>query len=414
LEKVIRYLERFTFFRESLLPGSIHYQDIGQAVREEGIEGLPLLLEELVAERGASFVVIDSFKALHDLTTDMAAVRSALFDVGRVLTAAGVTALLVGEYGPQEIASLPEFAIADGVIELANRAHGMRDERVLRVHKLRGAAQLPGEHSFRIERSGLRVFPRLTGAAVDAHAAPEARLVSGIPSLDEMLGGGFWEGSTTLVSGPTGVGKTTLGLHFLLAGAARGEPGVLVAFQETPAQIRRLIREAGHDAMAALRGGMLRILYISPLELDLVDVIEQVEQLLESGGARRLVLDALGDMAEASLARDRFRAAIWTLQRSLGAKGTTSLLLGESALLPASATGTWRGEGMAAQPSVTAGDISYMADNVVLLRYLRPARDGHDRFLEVLKTRGSTHDSTPRPYQITAAAFELAATALGD
>ena len=116
LEKIIRYLQRFSFFDPERLPSAIHYQDIGQVIRTRGIEALPLVVEELIADHGAVFVVIDSLKATHDLCRDPVAFRIALFDLGRVLTAAGTTALLVGEYGPTDIATLPEFAVADGVV----------------------------------------------------------------------------------------------------------------------------------------------------------------------------------------------------------------------------------------------------------------------------------------------------------
>jgi len=99
LEKLVRYLQGFSFFDPALLPGAIHYQDIGAAMSQRGVEALPTIVEELVAEREAAFLVIDSFKALHDLSADPVAFRVALFELARVLNTAGVTALLVGEYG---------------------------------------------------------------------------------------------------------------------------------------------------------------------------------------------------------------------------------------------------------------------------------------------------------------------------
>jgi circadian clock protein KaiC len=395
LAKTIRYLQQFTFFDAERLPGVIHYQDIGQAVRAEGIEVLPRLIDNLIDERSARFVIIDSFKALHDLCRDPVDFRAALFDLGRVFTASGVTALLVGEYGPAEIASLPEFSVADGVIELTNRAHGVRDERTLRIHKLRGAAYLRGEHSFLINNTGLQVFPRLVGAGAERSGFSDERVATGIPGLDEILNGGLWRGSCTIVAGPTGVGKTMLGLRYLLEGARNGEPGVLVQFQESPAHLRRILAGFGIDQDALEQAGLLRILHVSPLELDLVQLYGEVKMLLESGSARRLVVDALGDLQEAAIERDRFRSMVWSLVRHINMTGVTGLLMTETPIQDQ--TLGW----------ITQSEVSYMSDNILLLHYIRPPRDGFDRVLDVVKTRGSGHDPNPHPYKVGPAGPEL-------
>ena len=404
VEKVVRYLQGFTFFDPHRLPGVIQYRDVGQIVRDQGIAALPGAVEALLDERGAAFLVVDSLKALHDVSSDPVAFRIALFDLGRVLAAAGVTALLVGEYESRDLAELPEFAIADGVIELRNQAHGVRDERTLRVLKLRGAAPLPGEHSFRITGRGLEVFPRLRGAELGPAAPSHDRIATGVPGLDPLLGGGLWRGSVTLVAGPSGVGKTMLGAHYLLAGAEAGDPGVLVSFQETPAHFQRILAGFGTDLDTLQQRARLRVLHVSPLELDLVELFGQVRAVVEQERARRFVLDALGDMQEAAIERDRFRAAIWTLMRFLGAAQVAGLFLSETPLLA----------GEQAMAGITRADISYMADNLVLLRYLRPPRQGFDRTLEVVKTRGSAHDPHAHPYRVGAGGVEVIAEPLSD
>ena len=401
LEKVVRYLQSFAFFDPGKLPGVIHYRDVGENVRNHGIRVLPEEVEALLDQTGAAFVVIDSVKALHDLSPDPVAFRIALFDLGRVLTAAGATALLVGEYESGEIARLPEFAVADGVLELRNQAHGVRDERTVRVHKLRGAATLPGEHSFRITSHGLEVFPRLTGQEDQDAGAQTTRQPTGIPGLDPLLDGGLWRGTATLVAGPSGVGKTLLGIGYLLGGHASGERGVLVSFQESPQHLRRTLDVFG---VSQAPGEMPFVtLHVSPLELDLVQLFGQIRTAVEQVGARRLVIDAIGDMQEAAIERDRFRAAIWTLMRYLTASGVTGLFMSETPLAS--------GDGLTA---VTRAEISYMADNVILLRYVRPPVHDFDRALEVLKTRGSAHDPYAHPYRIGPRGIDVLAERLGD
>ena len=400
LEKLVRYVQQFSFFDRDRLRAAIHYQDIGEAISRDGIASLPVLVETLLVERAAAFLVVDSFKALHDLSGDTNAFRTALFDLGRVLASTGVTALLVGEYSPEEIAALPEFAVADGVVELTNRAHGMRYERTVRVHKLRGAATLPGEHSFRIGPDGLLVYPRLTGAGDPERVASDTRVSTGVTPLDAMLEGGPFEGTATLVAGPTGVGKTTLGLQFLAEGARCGEPGLLVQFQESPSQVVRLFRNLGVDAVALAGDGLITTLHVTPLEINLVELLGEIRALVQRHHVRRIVVDALGDMQDAAIERDRFRAAVWTLMRFLGGSAVTGLFLAET---PFRSDET-------ARSSVTQGDVSYMADNLLLLRHQRPPRDGYDRTVEVLKSRGSPHDSAERPFLIDSTGWVVSAS----
>ncbi len=392
LEKVVRYLQQFTFFDRERLLRAIHYRDIGQIIRGRGIASLPQFVEDLVLERGVFFVVVDSFKALHDLSESAVIFRTALFDFARVLASSGVTALLVGEYVSEEIGRLPEFAVADGVLELTNRAHGGRDERTIRVHKLRGAAPLPGEHSFRIDASGLVVFPRLIGDIGARVMFADEPVPAGIEALDEMLGGGVRRGTSTVIAGPPGVGKTTLALQFLVEGARRGEPALLVSFQEAARHTRQRLHHLGIDGDRLVEAGLLTTLYAPPLELDLAELVGRVRSVVEAKRVRRLVIDALGDMQDAALEVERFRAACWTLMHYLGNAGVTSFFLSET---------PWNNlESVPLLSTVTRGDISYMSDNIILMRYLWPPHGEADRALQVLKTRSTGHDPSLRPFHI--------------
>jgi circadian clock protein KaiC len=393
MERVVHYLQGFSFFQPDLVPDAIRYLDIGQQVREHGIDQLGGFVEQLLLELTPSIIVIDSFKALRDMVEDPREFRLAIFDLARVISALGVTAILVGEYTSLDISTLPEFAVADAIIEMINRPRGIRDERAVRVHKLRGAAHIGGEHSFRISTAGLEVFPRLMGTEDRLDAAFEERLASGVSELDRLLGGGLRRGSSTLVAGPTGVGKTMLALTYLLEGARRGEPGVLVSFQESPSNLRRYAAGFGADLGRLEDEGLLRVIYVSPLELDLVELFAWVRDAIEEKGSRRVVVDALNDMLEAAIDRSRFRAAVWSLGQYLAVHGVTGVLLMETPF----------GQ---VDISVSAQmDLSYMADNIILLRYTPP--DSYGRTVQVLKTRGSDHDPRSHPMRISAGGMEI-------
>src|SRR4029453_3089679 len=125
----------------------------------------------------------------------------------------------------------------DAVIGLRTKRTGERSMRYLSVLKLRGSVFASGEHSYRLSSDGLVVYPRLADTSdMPNYEHGNERISSGIPALDEEIGDGYWPGSATLVVGPSGAGKTIMGLHFLYAGAARDEPGILVTLQESRTQ----------------------------------------------------------------------------------------------------------------------------------------------------------------------------------
>src|SRR5689334_13402644 len=201
LEKLVRYLQRFSFYDdEKLLGGAICYDSIAVELEANGVPALAAKLQQIITEVGPKIIVIDSFKAIHDLSTSVAEMRRMLYEVSGLLTAYDTTAFFLGEYSEDQIPTFPEFAVADGMIELARKKHGTRDERYLRVLKLRGSHYQEGLHAFRITGDGLDVFPRLTSPIVPlSYSADEARLSTGVPRLDELLDGGVWAGGATLL-----------------------------------------------------------------------------------------------------------------------------------------------------------------------------------------------------------------------
>ena len=143
LEKVVRYLQQFDFYDdEKLASGAIVYDSLGRELETQGISALVPKLKEVIKTLGPKIIVIDSFKAIHDLSTSVPDMRRMLYEVSSLLTAYDTTALLLGEYSEDMISTLPEFAVADGMVELARTKRSTRDERYLRVLKLRGSAAL--------------------------------------------------------------------------------------------------------------------------------------------------------------------------------------------------------------------------------------------------------------------------------
>ena len=241
LSKVIRYVQGFTFFDMSKVGKAIFYRDLGQTLQEGDVETVVDQIINLVKEHALSFLVIDGFKAIHDIAPSHRAFQRAFYRLAGTLSALACTTLLLGEYNLEEIYHLAEFAVVDGIIHLSNTLRDLRDFRGLRVLKLRGSGYLSGELAMSISEQGIRVFPRfITPPTPRVYQVSRERCSFGVAGLDELLHGGVRQGTTTLVVGEAGTGKTLLGLSFLLNGVLQGDPGVYVSFQEDPNLLRTI------------------------------------------------------------------------------------------------------------------------------------------------------------------------------
>ena len=392
LAKVVRYLQGFRFFDEAKLGTQVVYEDVGPQLAKEGASAMIPALKEAIRTMSPKIIVIDSFKAVHDLAPTVAERRRMVYEMTALLTAYGTTAFLLGEYTEEDILDYPEFAVADGIVELSRRRLGNRDERFLRVYKLRGSRYLEGAHAFRITDAGLDVYPRLVSPQIPEGYEPVSeRISTGVEGLDKMLDGGIWRGTTTLLAGPAGAGKTTIGLQFALEGARRGEPTLYMNFQENPTQLMRTIRGLGFNLEEAQAQG-LDLVYASPVELQIDSIIVDMFRRIEQGGVRRLVLDAVGDLASAATDTQRLHDYLYALVQHFAVRTITSVLNLETM------GNTIGGGGV-------QNAISYLSDNVLLLTVDGETRTR--RSLRVLKTRGSAHDTRIREVEITAGGLHI-------
>jgi circadian clock protein KaiC len=386
LPKVVRYLQGFQFFDESKLGSQVIFEDVGAELATKGADALIPLLRDAITTLAPKVIVIDSFKAVHDLAPAAADRRRMVYEMTALLTAYGTTAFLLGEYTEDDILLYPEFAVADGIVEMSRRRLGNRDERYFRVYKLRGSQYLEGAHAFRITKSGLDIYPRLVSPRIPEGYEPASERVStGVTGLDAMLDGGVWRGTTTLLAGPSGAGKTTIGLQFALEGARQGEPTLYMNFQENPSQLIRTIRNLGADPERAQEQG-LDLVYMSPVELQIDSIIVDMFRRIQKRRVRRLVIDALGDLATAATDAQRLHDYLYALVQHFAVSGITSVLNFETTGNSISGTGMQNA-------------VSYLSDNVLLLTV-----DGEEktrRALRVLKTRGSAHDTRVREVEIS-------------
>lgn len=387
MSKVVSYVQRFSFFDETKLGTEIQYDDLGALLSSDGPAALVPRLREAIVTMSPKIIVIDSFRAIHDLSDSAPEMRRMISDLAGLLSSYDVTAFLLGEYTTADIQRYPEFAVSDAIIELARQPLGTRDERYFRVLKLRGSGYREGQHAFRITRDGIELYPRLvTPRVATDYVLQLDRTTTGVPGLDAMLDGGVWAGTTTLLVGPTGSGKTTVALHFALEGAARREPTLYVNFQENPAQLARAITNLGGDLDTARAAG-LELLYVSPVELQIDSFIVELFQRIKGGTLKRVVVDAIGDLSAAASDPQRLHDYLYSLVQHFAVNGVTSVLIFESG---GSVTGL----------NTHEQRFSYMSDNVLSIGLGGDERTR--RTVRVIKTRNSGHDPVVRQLEISA------------
>jgi circadian clock protein KaiC len=387
LDKFIQHGQSYGFFDSAKVGEAVFYEDLGAMVRERGIGALAEIVTEMVTQRKPRLIIIDSFKALTELIETAQERRTILFDLASVLTAYQCTTFFIGEYSGEMMTELPEFAIADSILMLLKQSTGVREQRFLRVEKLRGSASIPGMHAFNISEEGMVLFPRLLTPDISpVYTSNPERVNTGIAGLDDMIEKGFWGGSTTLVAGPTGSGKTIIGLHFIREGAVNNEPGVYVGFQENPVQLSRVMRNFDWDLEGLIKDKAFELMYRSPVEMQLDSVAAELLNRVREGRVRRVVIDAIGDLKKSCADPQRFSDFMYSLTQWFATKNVTCLLLYELHYLFET-------------PAISDEEISTMSDNIVLLNFTRGAEMA--RRVRIIKTRGSGHDHREHTLQIS-------------
>ncbi len=385
--KLIRHLEPFDFFVPEALGPKVEYIHLGDLIRADRSGRLEPMVSEVVRkamDEEPVLVVIDSAKALRDFSNEHE-LRIALYDLTSRLAHSNAALILVGEYTPAEMAGSVEFSIADGITQLAYEPREPIDRRWLRVVKMRGRHHLEGKHTFRIGPGGVELFPRIETLDPGRAAPVTGRIGSGVPGLDQLMGGGIGSGEATLVLGPSGVGKTIFGLRFVTEGLAEGERCLYVTFQDTADQLIKMANGFGWDLDTAKGGGQLVVHHIPLGELDLDILTENIRRELTGGSMRRVVIDSLAEMVIAARESERFPAYARSLIGLIRSVGASLVITSETTTL-----------GPSPEP---VGGVTFLFHNVVLLRYIE-LNSTTGRALNIVKMRNSDHNKHVHEFNI--------------
>jgi len=392
--KMLRYQQQFPFFDIDKVNESIRYVNLSADLLEGHFSRVMSRIAEEVKDYAPSLVFVDSFRSVVQAGKQKEQGASELQGfvqrLGMQMTSWQATTFLVGEYLIPESESSAVFTVADGILWLSQNLHRNSMVRKIQVVKMRGQAQAPGLHTFRVGNDGIRVFPRAmvkdsTGAELTTKASiEESRVPMGIPGLDDMLGGGLPVGYSLLVVGPSGCGKTILTTEFLAEGARRGEPGVIAAFEKSPSQL------LGNKKLHSLvQAGQVGVIDTRSLDLSIDETLHDLIEMITRMKAKRVVIDSLSgfELALAPEFSEDFRGSLYRMVAELTGMGVTVLMTSEL-------------EDRYTDLRFSPYGSAFLADAIIVQRYIEIAGQ-FKRAISVVKVRGSQHSKDIRSFDIT-------------
>ena len=368
--------ERYTLFQPSEV-------ELGETTRR--------ILEE-VERLHPSRLVLDSLSELRLLAGSALRYRRQILALKQFFSGRRSTVLLLDDRTSTD-QDLQVQSIAHGVVTLEQLSPDYGSERRrLRVLKYRGVRFRGGYHDFVIRRGGLRIFPRLVASE---HRPPPLRdkLASGIRDLDTLLGGGIERGTSTLVSGAAGTGKSTLAAQFVAAAAARGQNSALFLFDENADTLLTRARQLGISLDDAIRSHRVTVQQVDPAELSPGEFTQSIRLAVEQRNASVVVIDSLNGYLNAMPGERFLIIQLHELLTYLGQQGVATLLISAH-------------HGLVGSSMSSPVDASYLADAIILMRYFEA--DGEIRqAISVVKKRGGAHERSIREFCLTDGRIEV-------
>lgn len=385
--KMLRYQQQFDFFDTEKIEESIRFVNLGAEVVEGSFEKILARIVKEVRDFEPSLVFVDSFRSIISKNFNNDVTESSVQKFGQYLamqmTNWQATTFLIGEYTHSETHSNPIFTIADSILWFTQNIDRNAMVRKMGILKMRGRAQTPGMHTFRITSAGIEIFPRKLLQFHEGEKTPAAkRLSTGSKGLDEMMDGGLPEKYSLLVVGPSGSGKTVLGTEFIREGVKNGEPGLFISVGGSSLCV---INEKLEPYIAQ---GLVHVMDLYSIDLSIDETLYDAIALIEKHNIKRVFFDSLSgfELALAPEFRDNFRTSLYRMTSALASKGVTVIISTEL-------------DDRFTELSFSSFGNAFLMDGIVLLRYVEMSgRLG--RILSVIKLRGINHNKQIKLFEI--------------
>ncbi len=395
--RMLAHLSGFRFFAPEHVGDALQYFSGSSAQQSGTARDFVQYVQRIIRDQRASLLVIDGLENFKAHGDNGLLVKEALHALHAYTESSGCTLLLLGPNSPPP--TNYEETIVDGVIYLRTDAVGLRTVRLLEVGKTRGSGFVSGKHIFVVGDDGITVYPR-TEAVLATPSQPaiasHAQLALDIEGLDAMLQGGVYEGSTTMLLGTSGSGKTIMGLHFLAAGARVGQQGLYFGLYETPDRLIAKADRVGLDFSAKVAAGHIEVEWHSPVE-GLLDI--QVDRMLQSvrrQGVRRLFLDGI-DAFRHVMYPERLGQILMALSNELRALHVTTFMSAELRQL------------VGPQVELPIPIVSPITENMLFLRSVELG-SAVQRFVSIVKIRDGGYDPTIREFVIGSQGLVIGST----
>ncbi|TDU26398.1 circadian clock protein KaiC [Panacagrimonas perspica] len=396
--RMMLHMSQLSFFNADLVPERLYLISAFRVLEESGLKGLQDLLRREIQKHGATVVVLDGLVAAEESATSAREFKKFIHELQTQASLTDCTIFLLTGAGSRPVA--PEHTMVDGILELKSENVGRRTERVLVAHKMRGVDVLRGHHAMRITAGGMEVFPRIEAVIGDPDTPPAhvtRALSSGLPVLDRITGGGFPQGSTTLLVGAVGVGKTTLGLQFLSQCTADA-PGVMLSFYDGPAALLTKAGNLGLNFADAVAQHAVEIIWQPITEGQLDEICDRFLRIVRLKKAKRVFIDGIGGLSRIAGDQDRLARVLAALNIEFQLRGVTAIYTAESDLSAAIHGKPFDG--------LSLQGVSSVAHNIVLMRYVELRSELH-RMISVLKVRSARIDSGLHLYTMGPKGIEI-------
>ena len=389
--KMLRHAQHYSFFDEAKVGTAVRFVNLSAEAMDHDLGSIMKHMIAEVEQVNPAIVIVDSFRTVAHASDSESQLQEFVQRLALHLTGWQATTFLVGEYDLDEAHGNPIFTIADGILWLTQQIERNACVRRMRVAKMRASATMPGLHTFVISEDGICIFPRIlprTAPRPDRHEAPRAS--TGIEGLDGLMSGGIPVGQSALFVGPSGSGKSLFARHFIAAGAAAGEPGIIAVFEEHPGEYLARASGFGPDLTPFIERGLVEVLYLRSLDLTVDEALAEIRSAVDRKKARRVAIDSLSEfeLALAPSFRDDFRESLFRTITALTGLGATVLMTVD---IVQSSTE------LALSPHIT----EFLADVLVLQRYVEHGGK-LEKVLTVVKMRTSRHDTSIRRYAMEA------------